>query len=185
MKGRIVTTQRAQVDALLVLLDHTLEETASEFGWDHWHSLTWNLANVRDGDWNRYPPDGGRSIRELVEHLGKTYLRHEDRAFGDGTRSRDDATVDGMGPGETPAETIAWLRACHARFRNRVAELTDADLPVKRTVAWGDQLETRRLIELMIQHPLYHIGEVNHIRALLQGNDNWDHQDLGRIEGEG
>jgi hypothetical protein len=43
-------------------------------------------------------------------------------------------------------------------------------------------METRRVIELMIQHPLYHIGEINHIRALLQGNDDWDHQDMGREE---
>jgi hypothetical protein len=26
------------------------------------------------------------------------------------------------------------------------------------------------------------VGEINHIRALLQGNDDWDHQDMGRGE---
>jgi hypothetical protein len=33
---------------------------------------------------------------------------------------------------------------------------------------------------LQIQHSIYHTGELNHIRALLQGNDDWDHQDMGR-----
>ena len=32
----------------------------------------------------------------------------------------------------------------------------------------------------MIQHTLYHTGEINLIRSVLQGNDDWDHQDMGR-----
>jgi hypothetical protein len=33
--------------------------------------------------------------------------------------------------------------------------------------------ETRWFIVTMIEHNLYHAGEINHIRALSQGNDNW------------
>jgi hypothetical protein len=29
----------------------------------------------------------------------------------------------------------------------------------------------RRVVELMIQHSTHHTGEINYIRALLQGND--------------
>lgn len=32
----------------------------------------------------------------------------------------------------------------------------------------------------MIQYTIYHAGESNHIRALLQGNVAWDNQDTGR-----
>jgi hypothetical protein len=32
----------------------------------------------------------------------------------------------------------------------------------------------------MIQHGTYHCGEINHIRALPQGNDDRDLQDMGR-----
>ncbi len=51
-----------------------------------------------------------------------------------------------------------------------------------RKAPWGEEYEARRIIELMIQHPIYHAGEINHIRALLQGKDDWDHQDMGREE---
>ena len=34
-------------------------------------------------------------------------------------------------------------------------------------------METRWLISAMIEHDLYHSGEINHVRALLQGNDAW------------
>jgi hypothetical protein len=36
----------------------------------------------------------------------------------------------------------------------------------------------------MLQNGLYHAGEINHIRALLQGNDAWGNDDMGR-EGAG
>jgi hypothetical protein len=32
----------------------------------------------------------------------------------------------------------------------------------------------------VIQHPLYHIGEINYARAMVQGNNDWSHMDLGR-----
>lgn len=179
-----MTSDRVQVDTLLLLLDHTLEESAAEFGWDHWHSLIRNLATVRPDDWDQAPTGDGdhRTIRQLVRHIGAGYLIHADRAFGEGNRFHDDVSIDGREPGETPEEMIAWLRSCHAAFRAPVAQLTDADLLVVRTAGWGDPIETRRLIELMIQHPLYHIGEINHIRSLLQDNDDFAHQDMAREE---
>ena len=175
-----MVSERTAVEELVRLLDHVLEETQAEFGYDHWHSITWNLANVRDRDWTRTLTPDGRTIRELVVHVGKTYLLHHDSAFGDGTRSRSDETIDGRGPGTTPVETIVWFRAAHATFRDSVAELTDDQLAEPRRVLWGDLLPTRRLVELMIQHTLYHTGEINLIRSVLQGNDDWHHQDMGR-----
>jgi len=177
-----MTSDRAQVDTLLVLIDHTLEESASDFGWDHWHSLIRNLSTVRPQDWDALPVGGGRTIRQLVWHVGRTYPMYASHAFGDGTRQWEDATIDGLTPGETPEEMIAWLRAAHRSLRDAVDALTDADLLTMRKAPWGDAYETRRLIELQIQHALYHVGEINHIRALLQGNDDWDHQDMDRGE---
>jgi uncharacterized damage-inducible protein DinB len=177
-----MTESRVEVDTLVRLLDHILEEQASEFGWDHWHSLIRNLSTIRDEDWNALPAGAGRTIRELVVHVGRGFLAYGDHAFGSGTRTWGDDHIDGLEPGETRGETITWLRAAHAEFRNGLAELTDKDLDTLRPAPWGVMLEIRRLVEIMIQHPLYHIGEVNHIRALLQGNDDWDHEDIGREE---
>lgn len=177
-----MTSDRAQVETLLILLDHTLEESATEYGWDHWHSLVRNLATTRPEDWDALPVGGGRTIRQMVRHLGRTYPMYANHAFGDGSRQWQEEVVDGVGPGDTPEEMVVWLRAAHRSFRDAVAALTDADLPIRRKAPWGDEFETRRLIELQIQHALYHVGEINHIRALLQGNDDWDHQDMDREE---
>jgi hypothetical protein len=173
---------RAAVNELVTMFDHVLEEQASEFGWDHWHSILWNLHNVEPEQWTRAPSGGGRTIRELVVHLGTTFLMYASHTFGDGTRVKGDRVIDGLGPGETPVETIAWLRRAHAALRNGIASLTDEQLGELRKAPWGDTYPARRLIEIQIQHALYHTGEINYMRALLQGNDDWDHQDMNREE---
>jgi hypothetical protein len=40
----------------------------------------------------------------------------------------------------------------------------------KRT-PWGMEANTRWIVSSKIQHDLYHTGEINHIRALRQRND--------------
>lgn len=171
-------SDNSAVKELTTLFDHVLEEHG--FGWDHWHSLLWNLHNVRPEDWDNLPNGGGRTIRELVIHLGDGYLGYTSSVFGDGTREWGDRDIDGLLPGRTPADVEPWIRAAHARLRTEIAKLTDQQLSEIRKAPWGDEYEIRRLIELQIQTSFYHIGEINHIRALLQGNDDWDHQDMGR-----
>lgn len=166
------------VSQLLGLLDHTLEESPDQFGTQHWHSLLWNLHNVRPEDWDTPPTPGSRTIREIVSHIGIVFLAYENHIFGDGTRGWDDPVIDGVTPGTSPAEMTLWLREAHARFRNSVAKLTDGQL--EELTSWGDPWTYRRIVEVVTQHPIYHIGEINYARAILQGNNDWAHMDLGR-----
>jgi uncharacterized damage-inducible protein DinB len=50
---------------------------------------------------------------------------------------------------------------------------TDAELDRQRLTTWGEYLPTRTIIQIMIAHDIYHAGEINHLRALLQGDDAW------------
>lgn len=166
------------INELTTLFDHVLEEHG--FGWDHWHSLLWNLHNVRPEDWDIAPVGGGRTIREIVVHIGAGWISYANRLCGDGQRGWNDLEIDGIGPGETLTDVEPWLRLAHKQLRECIAALSDEHLSSIGTAPWGDEYEIRRLIELQIQTSFYHIGEINHIRALLQGNDDWDHQDMGR-----
>lgn len=171
------------VKELTTLFDHILEEHG--FGWDHWHSLLWNLHNVESEEWNRAPEGGGRTIREIAIHVGLGWLSYANHAFGDGTREWGDYETNGVTPGKTLSDVEPWLRAAHQSFRESFSTLTDDQLGESAKAPWGDEYEIRRLIELQIQTSFYHIGEINHIRALLQGNDDWDHQDMGREDPAG
>ena len=41
---------------------------------------------------------------------------------------------------------------------------------------WGELKETRWIVAVMIQHDLYHAGEINHLRSLYGGDDRWAHE---------
>ena len=41
-------------------------------------------------------------------------------------------------------------------------------------------LPTRELVATLIGHDFYHAGEINHLRALLQGTDRWPYDDETR-----
>ena len=76
-----------------------------------------------------------------------------------------------------PQELLAWLTEGHRRWRESVRALEDdSELERERPTNWGDHLPTRVLIRILIGHDFYHAGEINHIRALLQGTDRWPYE---------
>jgi hypothetical protein len=159
---------RAAVDALLYLLDDGFEG-------GRWHSLLGNLADVTPEEWAWVPAGGDRSVGEIVHHVGVCKLMYQNHAFGDGALTW--ASVE-PGPATLadPAAAVAWLRAAHATLRASVAALDDEGLVAHRRANWGESCETRWLIATMIQHDLYHAGEINHLRSLRGGDDRWAHE---------
>jgi hypothetical protein len=153
------------VSELLYLLDTAFEGT--------WHSLLDNLQAVTPEDWPWVPPGGHRTIHDMIQHVGGCKIMYHDYAFGAGILTRDHPLVDGKDVLDNPAAAIAWLREGQERLRHSVAGLDDADLPCPRMTNWGEQKETRWIITAMIQHDLYHAGEINHLRSLHRQTDRW------------
>ena len=152
------------VEALLYQLDAAFEG-------EDWHSVLGNLRAVRPEHWLWVPPGGRRSVRDIVSHVGSCKYMYENQAFGDATFHWDDPLVSGVDvPGDAPS-TIAWVREGHARLRRSITRLEDADLVRPRRHHSGKVRETRWIITIIIQHDLYHAGEINHIRALACGDD--------------
>jgi uncharacterized damage-inducible protein DinB len=160
---------RAVVDQLLYLLDDGFEG-------GQWHSLLGNLRDVTAEDWLWVPPGGRRSIRAIVAHVGACKWMYENHAFGDASLTWDAPLVTRVDGLDDPAPAIAWLREAQARLRASVAALDDAELLRQRRTNWGTLEETRWIITTMIQHDLYHAGEVNHLRSLHQQTDCWEHE---------
>jgi uncharacterized damage-inducible protein DinB len=153
-----------EVSQLLWLLDEA-------FDGENWHSLANNVKAVDQRDWNRIPDGGDRSVKEIVEHIGVCKLMYENHAFGDAKLSWDDQLVDR--DISTIPTAIEWLTACHERLKNSVAALTDAELSRPRKSHAGTMKETRWLIAVMIEHDLYHSGEINLIRSLCGRETVW------------
>lgn len=161
---------RDAVDQLLYLLDRA-------FDGREWHSLLGNLRAVTEADWRWVPRHGHRSIRDIVQHVGGCKLMYEDHASGAATLWWDDPAVGGGDALATRASAIEWLRESHDCFRRRVAALDDAGLSRPRLTNWGELKETRWIVATMIEHDLYHAGEINHLRSLSQRSDRWAYGD--------
>ncbi len=155
-------------------IEQYLDLLDDAFAGPDWHSILSNLNSVLPEDWEWVPPGGERSIRDIVRHLGCSKVMSYDQAFGGGTRTWDDAGGDEE-TNDIPS-AIAWLRMGHERLRGGVAALADdAELLKPRRANWGELKETRWLIVVtMMQHDVYHAGEINHLRSLHQGTDEWE-----------
>ena len=167
---------RAGIESLLYMLDRNFAVPGPTFG--TWHSFLVNLADVRDDDWLWAPEAGERTIFEIVQHAGETKYVYDSCAFGDGSvhwhRAGSIPTIEAATPRE---EVVRWLKAGQQRFREHVEGLADdSELTVMRPGIWNNEHETRWLITQVIQHDLYHAGELNHIRALRHRNDQWGNE---------
>ena len=158
---------RAGIEQLLYAMD-------AAFDGDPWQqqSLLKNLSSVRDEDWLWVPDGCVRSIFDIVEHLGNKYT-YDNHAFGDGSMRWDvPGSIPTIQKNTRRADVIAYLREGHRRWRANIEALADdEELMRPRKAPWGMETATRWLINVMIQHDLYHAGEINYLRTLRQRND--------------
>ena len=116
----------------------------------------------------------------MVAHVGECKYVYEDHAFGDATFRWDHPTdrfrevLEGStGP---PDAVLTWLAEGHRRLVQSVAALDDDDLRRPRRSPWGSPEETRWIISVMIEHDLYHAGEINHLCSLHHRADRWAYE---------
>jgi hypothetical protein len=121
------------------------------------------------------PAGGSRPIFEIVYHVGVCKYVYDNHAFGDGSMRWDrPVSLPRVRPEASIDEVVAWLREGQRILRASVDSLqSDEELLKLRRSNWGQMYETRWLVSVMIEHDLYHAGEINHIRALTQANDKW------------
>jgi uncharacterized damage-inducible protein DinB len=165
-------TSTTALDTLVWLIENA-------FDGDDGHSLMSNLRDLRDDDWTLIPSGGVRSIADILEHVGWCKWMYEDYAFGTASMKGDrPPLIPPEGARARPrAELLSWLTEGHRRWLASVRALpNDAELDRERLTNWGERKPTRTLIHIMIAHDLYHAGEINHLRALLQGNDQWEYE---------
>ena len=168
----MTTQSRTALDTLVWLIHDAFEGDPDQ-------SLLANLRNLSDEDWTALPLGAGRSIADILEHVGWSKWMYEDYAFGSASMRGDQPPlVPADNARSRPrAELMEWLTEGHRRWLESVRALPDdSELERERSTNWGDKLPTRVLIRIMIAHDIYHAGEINHIRVLLQGTDKWPYE---------
>jgi len=163
------SNSRVAIDTLVWLIEEA-------FNGDPSHSLLANLQDLREEDWTATPSGSGRSIADILEHVGWSKWMYEDYAFGSASLRGDQPPLipEEGARSRPPIELLAWLTEGHRRWLASVRALRDdSELDKDRLTNWGERLLTRDIIRIMIAHDFYHAGEINHLRALLQSTDRW------------
>jgi DinB superfamily len=149
------------------------------------HSLLRNTASVPNEAWVWTPSGGSRNVRQIIGHVGACKFMYDNFAFGDSTMAWDHPAASIGASMEELQSTAAlphepsrdavltWLREGHQRWRDNVAHLSDRNLLEPRLRPEGGTKEIRWIICVMVEHDLYHAGEINHLRALMTGSDRW------------
>jgi uncharacterized damage-inducible protein DinB len=167
------SNSRIVLETLIWLIEDAFEGDPS-------HALMANLQDLRDQDWTAIPAGSGRSIADILEHVGWSKWMYEDYAFGSASMQGDQPPLtpaDGA-RSRPPEELLAWLQEGHRRWLTSIRDLTDdSELDRERLTNWGEKLSTRTIIRILIAHDLYHAGEINHLRALLQSTDRWPYDE--------
>src|SRR6476646_10175052 len=114
-------TADTAVSQYLYLLDQAFQNS-------RWHSLLGNLNAVTPDDWLWVPPDGRRSIADIVEHVAGAKLMYENQAFGDGKLTWDDPFLLGGDRLATIESATEWLKEAQAHLRESITDLDDSEL---------------------------------------------------------
>lgn len=163
---------RTAIDTLAWLIEEAFEGDPAQ-------ALLAYLRDLREEDWTATPGGSTRSIASILEHVGWCKWMYEDYAFGTASlRGDQPPLVPTGGASSRPhSELLAWLTEGHHRWLASVRALSeDAELDRERLTNWGERLSTQTIIRIMIGHDFYHAGEINHLRALLQGTDRWPYE---------
>ena len=149
---------------------------------DPFHAFRNNVASVRPEEWDVRPSGwtveefGAQpelSIRDLVLHVAAPKYMYADRAFGDATLEWGDIKL----PSLDTESILRWLDDGHRKLVDGLAALEDdAELAVERQTPWRAPTTMRRdqLLTIVINHDVYHSGEINRQRALIRGTQGWD-----------
>ncbi|HSK88891.1 MAG TPA: DinB family protein [Anaerolineales bacterium] len=166
------TGSRTAIDTFAWLIEEAFEGDPAQ-------SILANLHDLREEDWTATPGGSTRSIASILEHVGWCKWMYEDYAFGKAAlRGDQPPLIPAGGASSRPlSELLPWLTEGHHHWLASVRALSeDAELDRERLTNWGERLPTRTIIRIMVGHDFYHAGEINHLRALLQGTDRWPYE---------
>ncbi len=165
------TATHTSIEQFLYVLDEAFDTPDPE------HSLLRNLRSVPDEAWTWVPAGGSRSIFDIVQHVGECKFVYDNQCFGDGSMAWNKPGTIPTVERDTPRENVVdWLRRGHAALRGHLEALTDDSGLLEVRSFFGHPHEVRWFINVMVQHDLYHAGEINHIRSLYVQRDRWAYE---------
>lgn len=131
-----------------------------------WHSLIAALDGISDAAFNHVPDKHGGfpwmngSVRDIVYHVAGDKLVQLDQAYGDGTMNWENVPIDKDG------NLIDQLKASQTALTNAIRSANDV---TKKVSSWGGKrMPAHDFFLMLIEHDLYHAGQIRYIRNLVE-----------------
>ncbi len=144
---------------------------------DPFHALRKNIESVLPEEWDLKPSRASvqkegalghdeLSICDLAIHAGGPKYMYANRAFGDAKLAWPDIKLPSS---REMAAVLAWMDEGQRALTEGLAALQDdAVLVEERPAPWNLPLRIDLLLGIVINHDLYHSGEINRQRALIR-----------------
>ena len=147
---------------------------------DPFHAVRRNLESVRSEEWDVRPAAWNvdvfgtqpeLSICDIALHVGGPKFMYAARIAGDNALDWQDiqapVTLD-------MDSVLAWIDEGHRTLEAAIAALEDdAELAAERLAPWRRPLRVEGLLSIVVNHDVYHSGEINRQRALIRGAEGW------------
>lgn len=144
-----------------------------------WHSFkgAWEGLTEAEATWKasayQSPKPWGfsGSIVDILYHVAVDSLVMPNQAFGDRTLTTEAVRERFQARGAHLAAALALLEEGYAATRNALAKLSDRDLPKQAgREQWPSRMRrVEGLFTELIEHYLYHAGQISYIRCLWAG----------------
>lgn len=164
-----------------IAIDMLVRQMNAAYRDDRFHAFRRNLESVHPDEWDVHPAiwsveefgkDPELSICDLALHVGGAKFMYADRAFGDALLEWTDIAPP---PTRDREAVLAWLDEGYRALVDGLAALEDdAELAAERQAPWRLPMRREQLLGIIINHDLYHSGEINRQRSLIRGADGWE-----------
>jgi uncharacterized damage-inducible protein DinB len=137
-----------------------------------WHSLLSALKGISEKTFFFVPqqhrgfPWMDGSIRDIVYHVTGDKIVQLSAAFGGGKE-----TWDSLASKLSKSDMAKMMRELHDAFeleRSKLKSLSDDELEQKVTTWGGKRMKACDLFLMLIEHDLYHAGQIRYIRNVIE-----------------
>lgn len=157
-----------------VRIEQLQRQIEAAYRTSRWHSLKRALEGLKpeEAAWTPTPYKGFSwakgSIVEILFHVAGDTLYQLDYAFGSGTLTWEKLKERFAQAGGDLKAAQALLVEAYAELERRLSALTDADLACSYRAPDGEKT-LEELFGMILEHFLYHAGQIVYVRNLLAG----------------
>jgi uncharacterized damage-inducible protein DinB len=161
-----------------LLVEHLKRDLEAAYRGSRWHSFKSALKDIspEEADWTPPAYQGfpwmKGSITEIVFHVGGDSLYQLDHALGEKKLTWDELTRRFEELGGDLEAALKLVEEGYQALQRALQSLTDEDLERTYPTPESKGKSERTLSEffrMMIEHYLYHAGQIVYIRSLLKG----------------